>query len=649
MLGLIFNVQLSTGKHGSGALCTSTFQPSSQQPAWRSYDRAATWFLVSIECRPLSSLFFRPMSTSACQPRGLPCLYAHKLMAVFPVYTLRKSHLIYNMVTAAAGRIRASLLALGIFLAAALKLTFSVWFWVLSYLISRSTKAGELFRPILQKTMLHCTTHHKALRNHPRLAKVKFKISDIDSRDLRVSPTECDPQVQASQEQIGNCQPQDSSSADDSVSGDNSTSLLLPSSPQCPTLIDASDPSAFSPDLPDSPETPTHCDTFPPFHSRSLIEAAETLSWHTISEPDIESGLGYNHPDTPPLGIRSASSLELCGKTPTKLNVTILGNSTSLSPGSVLSRVAACIHPSSHASQSSNPLPQFHQEYLVGHTGVQVDACCVDNASGIFSNAPCPLPSFTLIPPNADFDNPILLDIAEPSDSSLIPFSSALPSLPTSPFLALPPHAPTPCNSPHRAGSEFLNQVTPSPFKKEVLTEVLGDGIKMYRPTNTGLRPLLLPKEVAKRNPQEVIFNLAPVRNTGFHPKPLMLPQKVARNSVDFDALVQKDPQDKLLKASKRFSANVEAILCKRPQPVRLAASSSLPFIKFSLSEESTQRSISENVVEEQSVLMSDIFQLLESSQADDDSDISASDHDRDASPDHTQQMQEILALLDFP
>ena len=59
-----------------------------------------------------------------------------------------------------AGRIRASLLTLGIFLTAALKLTFSVWFWVLSPLVSRFTRGGMCFVSSLVFVLIagHCAT-----------------------------------------------------------------------------------------------------------------------------------------------------------------------------------------------------------------------------------------------------------------------------------------------------------------------------------------------------------------------------------------------------------------------------------------------------------------------------------------------------------
>ncbi len=339
--------------------------------------------------------------------------------------------------------------------------------------------------------------------------------------------------------------------------------------------------------------------------------------------------------------VTSQSLLDASSLTPSKFNVGLLAGSRPGSPhlGLLLSRPCS-------------PLPQFNQDILGENSFAKRLDSLSDNAIFVTPIELGPLPSFTVIPPITIDNDPVLIEINEHSDSLLVPpLPATIASSPTSPFLALPPHAPTPYNSPHRASGEFIDPSSPTALKEEVLNQVLGDDTKMYRPANTGLRPLLLPKEVAKRNPQEAL--MAPVtRNTTFCPKTLMLPQKVARNLIDFDALPRGKLQERSTKASKRVSTRLESILCKRPQLVQLAESPSLPMLKLSLPEETVDETVhEEGACRQQSKLMSDIFRLMENSGMDicSSNNSVASIHEIGLGLSHSYESRDVLVMVGLP
>lgn len=395
---------------------------------------------------------------------------------------------------------------------------------------------------------------------------------------------------------------------DDSYQEEGSDNVASPLLPQCPPLVDTSDPSISSPLLPNSPATPLLSDALLQQSSHSIVNIADSPSWHAGTALDLESGLNCQSCEALGSDPQSHSHLDASCQTSSKLNASLLSLTRPGTPIITLSKVAACIQTPS-LSRPSTPLPQYNQDLLSLGTSptAQLDA----NDS--------PLPSFHIVPPEEARQNRARrCALTLPSSNSLlVPLSSGLPSLPTSPFLGLPPHAPTPCNSPLRASYEFLNHVAPPPFKEAALTQVLEDEAKMYRPANTGLRPLLLPKEVAKRNPQEPPV-LPVVRRQSFCPKSLVLPQKVARSSVDFDAMARERSQDREPKTSKRMSANVESILCRRPAPMILTESPSLPLIEVSSPPEEHIEEVSIfqdfDILNEQSQLLDVTFQMLEDS-----------------------------------
>ncbi|CAL1716168.1 unnamed protein product [Somion occarium] len=318
----------------------------------------------------------------------------------------------------------------------------------------------------------------------------------------------------------------------------------------CPTLAHSPDFSVMSTPFTSTPTTPDLANELliPIAESRPRIVTSHANPWDGELDLDLESGLGTfvgEHRGSPNPQSLPGSSVSLFSK----LNVKLL---TSSRPGSP-SLASKFLLPSTPCrSRSNSTLPQFAQDITKEPLYADGPSWCGDDISTAATPGGSPVRPPTCYTNYFDFS--IYDDLPDRRRSCVLDESSCdsiLPSKKPRP-LSLPiitsemlydeevPNAHTPYNSPEKTRCALIAPLAPTRLDDEQLVRLLEDPDKMYRPFNTGLRPLILPRQAAKRHSLDVSL----IRQ-GSGPKPLMLPQQLANKplparSSTLDTLPQK-------------------------------------------------------------------------------------------------------------
>lgn len=283
---------------------------------------------------------------------------------------------------------------------------------------------------------------------------------------------------------------------------------------------------AFSPDFSTTSSPLSSAPTTPDIASELLVAVSESYpgivtshsnSWEDILE--IEEGLRCDSIEYRSTGL---SFLGSSTSIFSKLSASFLVPSQSISPSKFLQPSTPC------RTRSNSLLPQFTQDI----TSPSYKADTSWNGDGISMIAtpggtPPQSPGcytsvfdFSMYEADRRFGRIMdkkTLDAALPLTSStlLLP----VPITPSRYHGDLPAIC-TPNNSPEK------ERRVPGTLDAVTLVQLLEDPTKMHRPANTGLRPLLLPCQAAKRHSLDL---------TAFHtrqrsgPRPLMLPQQLAK------------------------------------------------------------------------------------------------------------------------
>lgn len=247
------------------------------------------------------------------------------------------------------------------------------------------------------------------------------------------------------------------------------------------------------------------------------IVTSHTITWEDAF--NAEDGLGSD------LIERRNTGLSFLGSSTSifsKLSANLLVPSQSTSPSKFLHSSTPC------RSRSNSLLPRYTQD--ISCTPFKSDTSwCGDNTSMIATPGGTPPQSsgcytnvfdLSMYEPDRRFGRILdknTLDAAPPSAAS----ASALP-VPITPsrYLGRLPTICTPNNSPEKG------RHVPGTLDAATLVELLDDFTNMHRPANNGLRPLLLPRQAAKRHSLD-IASFPTRQRTG--PRPLMLPQQLAK------------------------------------------------------------------------------------------------------------------------
>ncbi|KAL4248698.1 hypothetical protein ABKN59_006325 [Abortiporus biennis] len=511
------------------------------------------------------------------------------------------------------------------FLTVSLNVIFYVWLRILEYFAPRIPNTGS-DEPDIESTP--CNPRDTSLmgeaENTPLGEEAQNKHNDIGSSLLPTSLSANYGTIPRSKSM---------SRTSHGLRPDRDASLLPLLS--CPSLVNSPDLLGDSPAIPPSyPTTPNLA------MEAHLVNVANSPRFSSYGDSDLESGVKTS---------KRRNGLIIDSAAYSSLNISIppvfdSSLATPGSPSSILSRVVSLIQPLSRspslgASESTSSLPQYNQDLTdsdpfkhnnsESYYSEETNSCITVIHPGmydfsVYSNTPTRSSPIT-IPQHQHQQNL--------SVSQMSPLDSTFPSIPTSSFLNLPEPTMTPFNTPQKDRTLLsvapLIQRNPSLNESEI-TEAFDQAQFSGRPLNTGLRPLLLSRARSECIPE------------GGPPKALVLPQIVARRNQS-------------TKASKRISAQADAIICKTTpllsQDDRVGSikhSNSLPIIIYATDIVPILEAPSIRM-ERQTKLVKDILELLQSrcSTTSDSSSLPNFDDISFEEGPRSRRIGEILRLLD--